>query len=658
VVVGQFVAMTCACRARVREDGGRLQGIAKVTRRTSSPFWSKAGSIALLTRIVDAIGHFTDVIVVLAIGLDVLLVFGSAVGRYGPGWSMPWTADASAICLQALAFVGGAASYRHSGNSIAFRYVVERSSAAVQPVLDACGIWLVIAVAATSLEGFPRYFASSRAQEMAQLPANEGWMTIWLGLGLVLIVLFSIDKLAKLPTRANIIGAIFAIAGAAVLVGVRGMFGNGGLGLDPAIPAVFVMAIGFLLGISIAFVLAIGGLTFIWLTGAIPILSVPSTLGNGIASPLLAAIPFFMVAGVLMAATGMSRNLVGLMDRWLGHWRGGLLMSTVGAMYLFSGMSGSKTADIAAVGSVVRDPLRERGYPPGETVAVLAASAVMGETVPPSIAMLVLGSITTISIAALFSAGLIPAIVLGVAITVGIIVRARRRELPGAGTRFDLRAALKAVPASVPALLVPVIVVGSIIGGITTPTEGSSIAVIYGLLAAAFVYRALKPVVLWRLLRDAAVTSGMILLILATANLLTQAFVLDGLNQPVLAILTSTGTPLGFLILSCLGMIVLGSVLEGLPALILFAPVLVPEAIRLGINPIQFGILLIISLGIGVFAPPIGVGLYIASAIGGTSIAQAIRPSLFYNGLLLAGLALLILFPGITLLLPHLFGFK
>jgi C4-dicarboxylate transporter, DctM subunit len=387
-------------------------------------------------------------------------------------------------------------------------------------------------------------------------------------------------------------------------------------------------------------------------------LSVPSTLGNGLASPLLAAIPFFMVAGVLMAATGMSRNLVGLIDHWVGHWRGGLLMTTVGTMYVFSGMSGSKTADIAAVGSVVREPLRERGYPPGETVAVLAASAVMGETVPPSIAMLVLGSITTLSISALFSAGLIPALVLAIALVGGIMLRARGRGLPKASVPFSFLTALRVVPASIPALLVPVIVIGSIIGGVTTPTEGSSVAVVYGLIAAAIVYRTLRPAILWQLLRDAAVTAGMILLILAAANLLTQAFVLDGLSQPVVAILTSTGSRLGFLVLTCVAMIVLGAVLEGLPALILFAPVLVPEAVRLGIDPIQFGILLIVSLGIGVFAPPIGVGLYIAAAIGGTSVADAIRPSLFYNLLLLIGLAVLISVPALTLFLPHLLGFK
>ena len=325
-------------------------------------------------------------------------------------------------------------------------------------------------------------------------------------------------------------------------------------------------------------------------------------------------------------------------------------------MYVFSGMSGSKTADIAGVASVMREPLKERGYPPGESVAVLAAGAAMGETIPPSIAMLILGSVTSLSITALFMGGLLPAAVLAAALMAGILYRARGGRLPR-GSPFSGRALVKAIMPALPAIFIPVILLGGLVGGIGTPTEVATFAVVYGLIVATFGYRTVTLKLLWDLLRESAVMAGMVLLVVATANLLSEAIVHAGIAATLPAFLQRvSGGPAGFLLVATIGMIVLGVFMEGLPALIVFGPLLLPIATQFGINPLQFGMIMIIAMGIGLMAPPAGVGLYIACAVGHASVKDSLSPSIFYNVVLVIGLALVVCFPEITLVIPRALG--
>src|SRR5262249_40672026 len=190
-------------------------------------------------------------------------------------------------------------------------------------------------------------------------------------------------------------------------------------------PILPILVIAFLTGTPIAGILALAGMLFFVITEAAPLVAIPSALQYGVASFVLLAIPFFMVAGTLMEVTGMARRMVDMVQEWVGHWTGGLLIAEIIAMYIFSGVSGSKAADIATVGSVMKGPLRHYGYPPTESVAVLAASAAMGETIPPSLMLLVLGSITTLSVGSLFVAGLLPAAGLGAGLIIAGVVGRR-----------------------------------------------------------------------------------------------------------------------------------------------------------------------------------------------------------------------------------------
>ena len=281
----------------------------------------------------------------------------------------------------------------------------------------------------------------------------------------------------------------------------------------------------------------------------------------------------------------------------------------------------------------------------------------MGEVIPPSLALLILGSITTLSVGALFLAGILPAAFLAIALMAAIVVKSRGGRMPK-GPPFSLGRALRSLPPSIPALLLPVIVVGSIVGGVASPTESSSFASVYGFIVAALIYHSIGFRAAWTALREAALTAGMILLMVAMANLLSQAIVIDGLGRSLATAFGKLHDPTAFLFLSMGAMIVIGFVLEGFPAILISAPILLPVAERAGIDPLQYGILLVMAVGIGVFLPPVGIGYYIACAIGDAPTNRTMRPCLVYNIWLVLGLVVVMLVPAITLAIPHAFGFR
>jgi C4-dicarboxylate transporter, DctM subunit len=609
----------------------------------------------MLSRVIDRIAHAGEILVVAAISVDLIVTFCNTIARYAFGSGIPWGEDASTIALAIITFVGGACYFRR-GSGMAYTAAVDRAHGRRRGMLIATGLWISLLVCAVSLYVFPEFFRFQLMQRLPVLGLSHGVVSIWMGLGFFLIGLYAFEKMLALGWREHGMALFFVLCIAVFLLVCRGEYFDGFDRIDPLVPIALVMAIGFLTAVPIALVLAFGGVAFLFITGKADLVAGPAAYQAGIGSFILLAIPFFLLAGALMEVTGMARRLVDLVQEWIGHWKGGLLLAEVVAMYVFSGMSGSKAADVATVGSVMKGPLRAYGYPPTESVAVLAAAAAMGEVIPPSLALLILGSITTLSVGTLFLAGIVPAALLAIVLMLGIVVRARRNGFPK-GPRFRLRRALASVLPAGPALLVPIIVVGGIVLGIASPTESSSFAVIYGILVSALLYRSITLRSAWPALRDSALTAGMVLLMIGTANLLSQAIVIDGLSRTLTQVMGSLGGAQTFLFVSVAAIVVLGFVLEGFPAILISAPVLLPIAQRFGVDPLQYGILLVMAVGIGVFMPPIGVGYYIACAVGDAPAHETMRPSLVYNLFLLIGLVLVILFPGVTLAVPHLLGF-
>ena len=269
-----------------------------------------------VARVAAAVAAFCEAAAVVALSADVLLVFTGTMSRYIFALSILRELDDVSLILQnAIAFVGGTAMFRRGGD-IAFRVLVERCPPQIAATLRAGGIWFVVLVACLTLSGFPHFFASDETHAFPNLPLSQGWLAIWIGVGYALVALFGLEKAARLPLRANLagLGIVVLTGGALVLL-------HASRTVDPMVAVAVASSAAFLLGVPIAFVLATGGLTYVLLTGTLSLQSVPYTFTNAISSALLMAIPFFMIAGVLMEATGLSASLVALFERWVGHWQ-------------------------------------------------------------------------------------------------------------------------------------------------------------------------------------------------------------------------------------------------------------------------------------------------------------------------------------------------
>jgi tripartite ATP-independent transporter DctM subunit len=413
-----------------------------------------------------------------------------------------------------------------------------------------------------------------------------------------------------------------------------------------------VLIVGFLvtaaLGVPLAFTLALTSLTYLLGIGGVSLIILPIKILGGVDSFVLLAIPLFIVAGTLMEAGGISERTVDFAMAIVGRVRGGLAMVAVVAEILFSGISGSTTADVSAISSLLVPSMRRAGYTGTESVSIVAAASAMGILVPPCLTMVVLGSLVNLSIVTLFLAGFIPAFVLALALLVLIAARARRQAWPVSQpvTRADVwRAARRAlVPTGLPVLLF-----GGIFSGLTTVTEAALLAVVYSLIAGIAMGGIRRGDMVGHLAQSGVVTATT-LWVLAAASAFAWILVREWVPQMLGEWIRTAGAAL---------FVVVGALLEGLPALLIFGPILFPISRSIGVDPVHYGIVVIAAMGIAFFLPPVGVGLTIAAGIGRVDIDDVSRTYVPYLVALLVGLGLIAAFPSITLILPRwLLGYK
>jgi tripartite ATP-independent transporter DctM subunit len=351
----------------------------------------------------------------------------------------------------------------------------------------------------------------------------------------------------------------------------------------------------------------------------------------------------------LIETTGMARAMVASLASLLGHIRGGLSYVLVGAMYLVSGISGAKAADMAAVAPVLFPEMQRRGAKPGDLVALLSATGAQTETIPPSLVLITIGSVTGVSIAALFTGGLLPGAVLAVTLCTLVRFRYRGDDLSHV-TRASAREIARAFIVALPALALPFVIRAAVVEGVATATEVSTIGIVYSLLVGGAVYRSLDLRRLPQMLIETASLSGAILLIIGAATGMAWALTQSGFSRQLAAAMAALpgGAPM-FLAVSVLAFIVLGSVLEGIPAIVLFGPLLFPIARQMGIHEVHYAMVVILAMGIGLFAPPFGVGYYAACAIGRVNPDDGMRAIWGYLLALVAGLVLVAAVPWISI---------
>jgi tripartite ATP-independent transporter DctM subunit len=404
-----------------------------------------------------------------------------------------------------------------------------------------------------------------------------------------------------------------------------------------------------LAGTPIAFAFGVATMTYLALMTDVPLSIVISRMDEGMSTLVLLSVPLFVFLGLLIEMTGLAAVLVELLAALVGHFRGGLSYALVGAMYLVSGISGSKAADMAAIAPVLLPEMSRRGKPPGELIGLLSSSAAMAETIPPSIVLITVGSVTGVSIAGLFSGGLLPAAVGAVGLVFVAFLRSRRDPHSGL-QRASGRQIGRAFVAAVPALILPVLIRWAVVAGVTTATEVSTIGVVYTFVVSLLLYRNVDWRRLPALLVDTVSLSGAIMVILGTATAMGWALTQSGFSSDLADAMTKMpGGAAGFLALSIPVFAVLGSVLEGIPAIVLFGPLLFPVAGELGINLVHYAIVVVLSMSLGLFTPPFGIGFYQACAIGRVKPDQAIHSCWPYMAALLIATVIVAAVPKLSL---------
>lgn len=410
----------------------------------------------------------------------------------------------------------------------------------------------------------------------------------------------------------------------------------------------------FAVGVPIFAALGIASI-LVLISHGVDLLSVPQNLFEALDSFPLMAIPFYVLAGSLMQTGGISRRLMNLANALVGWFRGGLGAASVLTCMFFSTMSGSSSATTAAVGGIMIPAMEKKGYPKNFSAASVAVAGELGAIIPPSLPMIIYGLVANVSVGSMFIAGILPGILIGVTLMLTIVVVAAVKGFDDvAPVSFGVWAkqVAKAFADSGFALMMPLIILGGIYSGIFTATEASVVAVVYGLVVGMFIYREIRLRDLIKVFSDAAVMTGTIMLIVGFASLFAYVLAINQVPQQFGRMIAAiAGNAFGFLLLANGLLFVVGMFMEALAAIVILAPILAPIAASYGIDPIHFGMVMIVNIAIGMVTPPVGVNLFIASQISGLPLEKLIRPLLIFLAVLVIDVLLISYIPAISLAL-------
>lgn len=574
----------------------------------------------------------------------IALLFIGVVSRYLFSLPIIWIDEVASLSFLWLAMLGAALAIDRSEHlrlTLFVNFLPERSRQRV----DTLALLLVTLFLGAMLRPAVEYAMEEVFITSAALNIPMSWRASALPVGIALMLTLSLFHALRgtgLVTVAACI-AVIAVATAMLWLLMPGFKAIGNWNIPFFL--VGLVALFLVLGVPIAFCFGLGTLAFLTFSTSVPIFVMIGRIDEGMSSIVLLSVPIFVLLGCILDATGMGKAIVEFLASLLGHVRAGMSYVLLGSLFLVSGISGSKVSDMATVAPALFPEMKRRGHKPPEMIALLATGAAMAETVPPSIVLIVLGSAAGVSIAGLFTSGFAIAMVL--LLVLAVLARWKARHEASEGVRrAPFETIKKTFLIAAPALVLPFIIRAAVGEGIATATEVSTIAVLYALVIDMMLYGGIGAGRLYAMLVETAALSGAILMILGAASAMAWALTQTGFAAHLVA--GVQGLPGGwmtFMGVTILIFLVLGCVLEGLPAIVLMAPIMFPVARSLGIHDVHYAMVVVTAMNIGLMTPPIGIGFYIACKIGNVPPDQAMRAIWPYIGALLVGLVLIAAVP-------------
>ncbi|SOY51677.1 Putative TRAP-type C4-dicarboxylate transport system, membrane component (fused dctD-dctM) [Cupriavidus taiwanensis] len=599
-----------------------------------------SAAAACWRRLLACVVEVPAALIVLA---EILLLGGGAFARYALHQPVPWTDELASILFLWLAMLGAIIALDR-GSHMELTTFIKDLSPARRAWVDALGMWLVVAFLSLLLRPAWEHLTEHLEVSTPTLEISEGYRAAAVLAGIVLMLVAAVLRLLAAHWKPVVVtGLMVALCGGLLwlLSPTLMMLGNVNLVIFFLLMLVACVAIG----VPIAFAFGLATLCYLSLSTATPLSIIPNRMQEGMSHLILLAVPLFVFLGALIEMTGLARAMIHFLVSLIGHLRGGLQYVLLGAMYIVSGISGAKAADMAAVAPSLFPEMKRRGAKDGDLIGLLSASGAMSETIPPSIVLITVGSVTGVSITSLFIGGLMPAAV-GLVMMACVVWFQTRKEDMSRVPRPSRQAIVKALLVALPALALPVIIRTAVVEGVATATEVSTIGIFYAVLAGVLVYRRFDWRRVYPMLLDTAALSGAILLIVGCATAMAWALTQSGFAQDLVRILSSVpGGKTGFLLVSALAFVILGSLLEGIPAIVLFGPLLFPIAKLVGVHEVHYAMVVIFAMGLGLFAPPFGVGFYAACAIGRVSPDVAMPRVWPHMAALFVALVLLTLVP-------------
>jgi tripartite ATP-independent transporter DctM subunit len=604
--------------------------------------------LSVAAKIESLLGSIVEIAAAGLVVAEIAILFGGVISRYLFNRPLVWSDELASTLFLWLAMLGAVVAFRR-GEHMRMTACVGVLPAHWRPVVDSFATGASLAF--LLLIAWPAYeFARDElAITTPALQITDAWRAAALPVGIALMIVFALLRLTR---AAPIKVASLSLGLVALIVTLFWLsaplfrqLGN----LNLLIFFVGVVAAAVFAGVPIAFAFGLAIFGYLGLATHTPLMVLVGRMDEGMSHLILLAVPLFVFLGLLIEMTGMARALVGFLADLLGHVRGGLHYVLVAGMYLVSGISGSKAADMAAVAPVLFPEMKARGAKPGDLVALLSATGAQTETVPPSLVLITIGSVTGVSIAALFTGGLLPAVVLACLLCLVIRWRYRGEDL-GQVNRATKREIARSFIVALPALALPFLIRAAVVEGVATATEVSTIGIAYSVAAGLVAYRRFDWAALRPMLVSTACLSGAILLIIGTATAMAWGLTQSGFSRTLAAAMTSLpGGATSFMAASIVAFVVLGSVLEGIPAIVLFGPLLFPIAKAVGIHEVHYAMVVILAMGIGLFAPPFGVGYYAACAIGRVEPVAGMRPIWGYMLALVIGTIIVAAVPWISI---------